>query len=843
MRALLAVLLASLAWSEANAGVNEWTPAGPSGGYVSTILVDPADPDRVLAGHLHGVVRSANGGATWTDLRVPTPCSEARAIPAIAPGDAGVIYVTTACGFFRTTDGGAHWTSGTVPGTVRLGRPTVDPLDPDVVWAPVQGDDPGVFVSRDAGDTWSPVGPSDVDVVAIAIAPTVPRRILAAAGAAGVLVSADDGLTWELAGGLPGGSYGSVAFDPSDPSIAYTAGRLPDTGDSAFIQQSANGGATFGPGNVRASSVVTVASIPSAVYGIDEDELRRSTDRGETWDSARPDLPYPSWRYISSLAVSAANPEVLYLGVFELGVLRGSWDGPFGPIGMGFGRASVSDVAASFHRPGHVFVSSSYGPSWRTTDGGESWESISEVSLDVGRLVIGGDPPLVFGAWSRSRDGGDTWEEFFGSIPSAIDGIDPTLAYLISWGERLLYRSTTGGDEWEPLGFTLPRETNPEFVDRLVTHPTTRGLVYALAGYDIYRSIDAGTTWTRVLGAGEFEAFAADPHDPDRLYATNTFEVATSADAGAHWTRTSIGRGSFSRSPYHLLVDPNDPNRLWVGTGDEIWTTRDRGAHWYRVDRGLADVRRPVDWGGVGIVALAADGLTPGRVIAGLIEDGVLVYEDRCGNGVADAFESCDDGNVEPGDGCRTDCTNERAGDGIVDPSEECDDGNFVDGDGCDRNQTRTGCGNGIVTAPEICDDGNEDPSDGCSNCMRSCTADAQCDDGDACTVDVCQAGGCVSSEATALPRRVSCLAHGLEDVCVDESLPPRFAARLAGIRARLEALAIEGGEIEQRKALRMLRRTRHQAGRLPGVGPACARAVRAQLRSVRRRVANAWHS
>jgi cysteine-rich repeat protein len=57
-------------------------------------------------------------------------------------------------------------------------------------------------------------------------------------------------------------------------------------------------------------------------------------------------------------------------------------------------------------------------------------------------------------------------------------------------------------------------------------------------------------------------------------------------------------------------------------------------------------------------------------------------FED-CGDGVAEGFEACDDGNNIDGDGCSATCEIEVCGDGIVQPGEACDDGNNVDGDGC----------------------------------------------------------------------------------------------------------------------------------------------------------------
>lgn len=55
-----------------------------------------------------------------------------------------------------------------------------------------------------------------------------------------------------------------------------------------------------------------------------------------------------------------------------------------------------------------------------------------------------------------------------------------------------------------------------------------------------------------------------------------------------------------------------------------------------------------------------------------------------CGDGVLDAGEECDDGNLMDGDGCSANCTiTPYCGDGVLDAGEECDDGNNVDGDDC----------------------------------------------------------------------------------------------------------------------------------------------------------------
>ena len=87
-----------------------------------------------------------------------------------------------------------------------------------------------------------------------------------------------------------------------------------------------------------------------------------------------------------------------------------------------------------------------------------------------------------------------------------------------------------------------------------------------------------------------------------------------------------------------------------------------------------------------------------------------------CGNGTLDGQEQCDDGNNASGDGCEADCKlPARCGDGVVSGAEQCDDGNQTSGDGCEVDCTRTAsCGNGTLEGGEECDDGNTTPGDGC---------------------------------------------------------------------------------------------------------------------------------
>ncbi|MBU1533897.1 DUF4215 domain-containing protein [Myxococcota bacterium] len=116
-----------------------------------------------------------------------------------------------------------------------------------------------------------------------------------------------------------------------------------------------------------------------------------------------------------------------------------------------------------------------------------------------------------------------------------------------------------------------------------------------------------------------------------------------------------------------------------------------------------------------------------------------------CGDGVLEGNEVCDDGNLNPDDGCSSVCTVEpgwecttaspsvcvtTCGNGTVDADEACDDGNNDSEDGCDASCSvelgwscttespsvcTAGCGDGLLLEVEGCDDGNNDANDGCS--------------------------------------------------------------------------------------------------------------------------------
>lgn len=171
-------------------GGSLWTPA--RSGLPDPVFALAADPTRagglwaaVYSDSIGGVYYSENGGAAWTARSAGITNRRARSIAA-HPVRVGVVYVgTEGGGVFRTLDGGLTWSAanaGLTDLTVRA--LAVDPLAPEVVYA---GTPTGVFVSAEAGASWTPFGglPETASVLFLALDPAG-RALFAGTAASGL---------------------------------------------------------------------------------------------------------------------------------------------------------------------------------------------------------------------------------------------------------------------------------------------------------------------------------------------------------------------------------------------------------------------------------------------------------------------------------------------------------------------------------------------------------------------------------------------------------------------------------------------------------------------------------
>lgn len=323
-----------------------------------------------------------------------------------------------------------------------------------------------------------------------------------------------------------------------------------------------------------------------------------------------------------------------------------------GPFRMG---ARISDIAAPSSPAGArttFYVGTWSGGVWKTTNAGTTFEPVfdDQDKLAIGDIAVApSDPDVVWvgtgdaftsrssyagdGVY-RSDDGGDTWtntglRDSHHIARIRIHPEDPDIVYVAAMGhlyseneERGVFRTTDGGRTWERVLYIDERIG----VIDLVMSPEDPSVLYA-ATYDkqrlpwqlvnggpgsgIYKTTDAGATWTQLAGGlptgriGRI-GLAIYPREPDIVYAvienanpaaraepdergrieTIGGEVYRTDDAGRTWTKMNADADDVSeKGPYYfsqIRVDPSDASRIFV-TGVSLGNSTDAGRTWHDI--------------------------------------------------------------------------------------------------------------------------------------------------------------------------------------------------------------------------------------------------------------------
>jgi photosystem II stability/assembly factor-like uncharacterized protein len=478
-----------------------WTvlpsPSSPSARDITLLAIDPAEPDALYAATEVGLFKSRNGGARWFPIN--QGLDRDKPVQALAFDPASrTIYLSQGNDFsepialFKSTDGGARWTSvspGVGPGTVTELAVTAGPR-PAVI-AVLEGLD-GRFLlrSEDGGRTWSRV---EAGLPGFGVSLLATPNVLLAGTSEGVFRSGDRGLSWRASSqGLAATRIAGLAVDP-ETGWLY-AGQL---GAAPF--RSTDGGASWvslrrgiGPEAGSFSGPLAVdPQSPSRVYAGFAAGIGQSPDAGRSWDVTPVDCSRPGW-----IVFDAVRPDTLYVGD------RRPILCPFGPV------CAVR----------------------RSDDGGSTWTCVQNdfPSTTVDLLVA--DPVresvlyavVLSGPLYRSENGGGSWSLLAPNLEPTALAIDPANPLRLWAGvPGGLARSEDGGRTWDLLieGLTGDRK-----VIALVVDPVDTSTLYAATIRDgIYKSTDAGETWTR-LDPGweegvEATTLALDPRDRATLYA------------------------------------------------------------------------------------------------------------------------------------------------------------------------------------------------------------------------------------------------------------------------------------------------------------------------------------
>ena len=310
-----------------------------SEGYVEA--VDAAPDGLVLAGTASGVYRSQNRGSSWERSSVGLAGGVYISSLVLDPREPDRIWAggrgftgSSGSGLFHSGDGGVSWTRTVGENGPRsLIAIALDPTRPDTLYAG------GAAVHRtdDAGEHWTRIeipdtasewDPSGVSIHALAVDPGNPDRVWAATGG-GVYRSEDRAETFERRGAAR--EMFCLLFDGRRPGTIY-AGSYADRVETfygpyffgGYLYTSTDAGSSWRPGELRFESAVTALAIDpwreGVVYaGLADTFVYTGTGYGASWELTSYGLPLYS--YVSALVADPVRPGHLYAGT-SYGVYR-----------------------------------------------------------------------------------------------------------------------------------------------------------------------------------------------------------------------------------------------------------------------------------------------------------------------------------------------------------------------------------------------------------------------------------------------------------------------------------------------------------------------------------------
>ena len=279
------------------------------------------------------------------------------------------------------------------------------------------------------------------------------------------------------------------------------------------------------------------------------------------------------------------------------------------------------------------------GGVWKTGDGGQYWENISDGQFNVatvGALAVSeADPNVIYAgtgestirldvSWGdgvyKSTDGGETWENIGLNDTHHIGQIrihpqNPDIVYVAALGhafgpniQRGVFRSTNGGRSWQHVLQVSARAgavdlaldvTNPRLLYATIwqVHRHFWELVSGGPESGLWKSSDGGDTWTDITrnpglpqeGILGKIGVSVSPARPSRVWAIVETEgdksgVYRSDDRGATWTHLTDNQDLLARPWYymHIFADPQDPDTVYVNNL-RMWKSIDGGSAWNEI--------------------------------------------------------------------------------------------------------------------------------------------------------------------------------------------------------------------------------------------------------------------
>ncbi|MBI3586574.1 MAG: hypothetical protein HY088_05550 [Ignavibacteriales bacterium] len=449
-----------------------------------------------------GVMKSTDGGNTWAATGLSWTVGQNRTIRrlVIHPSDSKILLAATSNGLYRTADAGATWTQIWATSTFDV---EFQQDNGKIVYATTTQ----VFKSTDAGATFSSLTATCAGSrYNIEIARSNPKVLYTLCTSGTVQKSTDAGSTWTTTTS-PGvtlyGYYDNVlAVSPVDEKIVYVAGFN--------IKRSTDGGTTWSSvntaGHVDNHCITFLSGSSSTILCGNDGGIFKTTNSGNTWSSLNKTL---SITQFYRLGISKTDANIMVCGAQDNGNMKynaGTFTNVTNADGMkGFIDWSNSNV---------IYAGIQYGGFYRSINGGTSFTGVSTPSGGAWVAPWCQDPTVANTIYAgtnkvyKSTNQGTAWTAISGSLSGigsfTVLKVAPSNAkYIYAGNGNKLYRTKDGGTNWTDITAGLPVAGN--YLMDVAIHDYDPNIAYVTfsgytAGEKVYRTCNGGGAWSNMSG-------------------------------------------------------------------------------------------------------------------------------------------------------------------------------------------------------------------------------------------------------------------------------------------------------------------------------------------------------
>jgi hypothetical protein len=561
------------------------------------------------AGPGGGILKSTNGGQSWTLLGSSVFDQVAFGSLVVDPDNSNTLYVTVlygpnsnSGGVYKSTDGGVTWTNTTA--SIHTGWTSdieMDPANPSVLYAGLTQDtvNPatnGLYESTNGGGTWTqlaggrPTGSAVGDSIRVVVAPSSPQTIYAtvfesADGLPHRFSSTNGGAAWTALPGLPTDEedrywHIMLAVDPTNSQVIYVNG-------DHTVYGSTDGGSTW--------TLLNDSEDPVGGYFDDSGNFVLTGDHGIYLVT---NVDYTDYTFYNKQGMlSTSEFYTLTLDPTNADIVYGLAQDQFAPVKY-----------------------TGY-PVWNSTGQAPSGAD-SEGVGEIGKILVNPTSPNQLYQYApndedsfilSSTDGGASWTNAGNGIPTTLAGyslgyasqkafvIDPTSSQRLLVGTNEVYETTNGAASWTAISPVLTSSSNlsDQYITALAIAPSQPSTIYAAtADGRMFVTTNDGGAWTEVdsgLPVDSFDQIVSiqvDPNNANRAFIVPG-RFPTNVFGSTHvWMTTSGGTGGWTDITGNL--PPEDWTNsiavdwrtatpvLYVATARGVYQSADLGVNWSR---------------------------------------------------------------------------------------------------------------------------------------------------------------------------------------------------------------------------------------------------------------------